>query len=34
MLVKLLEPLNVPNAQIDEFAKAITELGHEFVFSS
>lgn len=32
MLVKLLEPLNVPNAQIDEFAKAITELGHEFVY--
>ncbi len=32
MLVKLLEPLNVPNAQIEEFAKAITDLGHEFEY--
>lgn len=32
MLVKLLEPLNVPNAQIDDYAKKITELGHEFVY--
>ena len=32
MLVKLLEPLNVPNTQIDKFAKEIAELGHEFVY--
>lgn len=31
MLVKLLEPLNVPKEKIDELAKGITDLGHEFV---
>lgn len=32
MLVKLLEPLNVPSEKIDEFAKRITDLGHEFIY--
>lgn len=32
MLVKLLEPLNVPNEKISELAKEIEDLGHEFVY--
>lgn len=32
MLVKLLEPLNVPTEKINELAKEITDLGHEFVY--
>lgn len=32
MLVKLLEPLNVPAEEIDELAKGITDLGHEFIY--
>lgn len=32
MLVKLLEPLNVPAEKIDELAKGITDLGHEFIY--
>lgn len=32
MLVKLLEPLNVPAEKITELAKGITDLGHEFVY--
>lgn len=32
MLVKLLEPLNVPDALIEELAKPIKEAGHEFVY--
>ena len=32
MLVKLLEPLNVPNEQIEKYAQEIKDLGHEFVY--
>lgn len=32
MLVKLLEPLNVPNEQIEEYGKQIEDLGHEFMY--
>lgn len=32
MLVKLLEPLNVSTDKIDELAKGITDLGHEFIY--
>lgn len=32
MIVKLLEPLNIPRTQIEKFSKAITDLGHEFVY--
>lgn len=34
MLVKLLEPLNIPDERIDSFSKEITDLGHEFVYYS
>ena len=32
MIVKLLEPLNVPESLIEELAKPIKEAGHEFVY--
>lgn len=32
MLVKLLEPLNIPSEKIEELAKGIKDLGHEFVY--
>ena len=32
MLVKLLEPLNVPNEQIEMYAQEIKDLGHDFVY--
>ncbi|MDN6161671.1 MAG: 2-hydroxyacid dehydrogenase [Atopostipes sp.] len=32
MLVKLLEPLNVPKRKINDLAKGIKELGHDFVY--
>lgn len=32
MLIKLLEPLNVPNEQIEQYAQKINDLGHEFVY--
>lgn len=32
MLVKLLEPLNVPDAQIEKLAEPIKQSGHEFVY--
>lgn len=32
MLVKLLEPLNVPSEQIEEYGKKIKNLGHDFVY--
>lgn len=32
MLVKLLEPLNVPTETIDYFSKKIKNLGHEFIY--
>lgn len=32
MLVKLLEPLNVPDSVIEELAQPIRDLGHEFVY--
>lgn len=32
MLVKLLEPLNVPNEQIAKYGEEIERLGHEFVY--
>ncbi len=34
MLVKLLEPLNIPDTQIEEYGRAIEELGHEFEYFS
>ena len=32
MLVKLLEPLNVPNEQIEKYGQEIKDLGHEFIY--
>lgn len=32
MLVKLLEPLNVPNEQIEKYGQQIKDLGHGFVY--
>lgn len=32
MLVKLLEPLNVPKEQIEQYAQEIKDLGHDFVY--
>ncbi len=32
MLVKLLEPLNVPNEQIEKYGQQIKDLGHEFIY--
>lgn len=32
MIIKLLEPLNVPESLIDELAEPIKEAGHEFVY--
>ncbi|UJF15992.1 2-hydroxyacid dehydrogenase [Jeotgalibaca sp. MA1X17-3] len=32
MLVKLLEPLNISRKQVEKRSKAITDLGHEFVY--
>lgn len=32
MIIKLLEPLNVPNEEIEKLAQPIKDLGHEFVY--
>lgn len=32
MLVKLLEPLNIPSKKIEEYGEEIKDLGHEFVY--